>query len=164
MHIGTGDLLILAAVLLWGVYALAGRRVMQQHSVLGTTALATALAWPLSLPWALLERSWERMQWTPGVAAGLVYAAVFASVAAMLAWNRAVRLAGPAHAAAAMNMLPVYGLLVSVWVLHEPFHGYQGLGGAMVVAGCLWATLSPSAGTGPVQSGRTAIKGGSRAR
>jgi drug/metabolite transporter (DMT)-like permease len=137
---------------------------MQQRSVVGTTALATALALPLTLPWALLERSWERMEWTVGVAGGLVYVAVFASVAAMLAWNRAVRLAGPAHAAAAMNMMPLYALLVSVWVLHEPFHGYQGVGGAMVVAGCLWATLSPTIRTKPVQTGKAAISGGSKAR
>ncbi|WP_293391945.1 DMT family transporter [Nevskia sp.] len=164
MHFGTGDLLILIAVVLWGVYSLAGRQVMQQRSVIGTTALATALALPLSLPLALLERSWERMEWTVGVAGGLVYVAVFASVVAMLAWNRAVRLAGPAHAAAAMNMMPLYALLVSVWVLHEPFHGYQGVGGAMVVAGCLWATLAPTIRAKPVQTGSAAISGGSKAR
>ena len=158
LRFGVGDLLILLAVLLWAVYSLAGRKVMRQHSVIGTTALATGLALPLSLPWALIEHSWDRVEWTPGLIGGLVYVAVFASVVAMLAWNRAVNLAGPAHAAVAMNMMPLYALASSVFLLHEPFHLYQGIGGAMVIAGCVWATLAP------VQSGSAAINGGSSVR
>ena len=144
LHFGIGDVLMLLAVLLWAVYSLIGRKVMQQRSVIGTTALATGLALPLSLPWALIEHSWDRVQWTAGLFGGLVYVAVFASVVAMLAWNRAVNLAGPAHASAAMNMMPLYALATSVFLLNEPFHLYQGMGGAMVVAGCLWATLAPA--------------------
>tara|TARA_R110000787_G_scaffold235621_7_gene342385 strand:- start:285 stop:1247 length:963 start_codon:yes stop_codon:yes gene_type:complete len=158
-----GDLLILIAVLLWAVYALAGRKVMQQNSVISTTALATGLALPLSLPWALLEHSRESVEWTVGLASGLVYVAVFASVVAMLAWNRAVNLAGPAHAAAAMNMMPLYALASSVYLLHESFELYQGLGGAMVIAGCLWATLAPVR-TAPVQSGSMEISKGSTSK
>ena len=66
-----GDLLILIAVLLWAVYALAGRKVMQQNSVISTTALATGLALPLSLPWALLEHSRESVEWTVGLRGGI---------------------------------------------------------------------------------------------
>ncbi|MGQ0696893.1 MAG: DMT family transporter [Panacagrimonas sp.] len=158
LRFGVGDLLILLAVLLWAVYSLAGRKVMQQRSVIGTTALATGLALPLSLPWALIEHSWDRVEWSAGLMGGLIYVAVFASVVAMLAWNRAVSLAGPAHASAAMNMMPLYALASSVFLLHEPFHLYQGIGGAMVIAGCLWATLAP------VQSGSVATNGGSSVR
>jgi drug/metabolite transporter (DMT)-like permease len=163
LRFGRGDLLILIAVLLWAVYSLAGRRVMQQRSVIGTTALATGLALPLSLPWALIEHSWASVEWTAGLWGGLIYVAVFASVVAMLAWNRAVNLAGPAHAAAAMNMMPLYALASSVFLLHEPFHLYQGIGGMMVIAGCLWATLAPTRGAAD-QSESVAIKDGSTTR
>lgn len=163
LRFGTGDLLILIAVLLWAVYSLAGRKVMQQRSVIGTTALATGLALPLSLPWALLEHSWARVEWTAGLVGGLIYVAVFASVVAMLAWNRAVNLAGPAHASAAMNMMPLYALASSVFLLDEPFHLYQGIGGVMVIAGCLWATLAPVRAA-PVQSGSAAVSEGSGVR
>lgn len=138
LRFGSGDLLVLLAVILWAVYALAGRRVMQQHSVVGTTALVTALAVPISLPWVLVERAWSDVVWTPGLIAGLGYVAVFASVVAMLAWNRAVSLAGPAHAAAAMNMMPLYALLSSL-ALREPVGIAHALGGAMIIGGCLWA-------------------------
>ncbi|MGQ0619874.1 MAG: DMT family transporter [Panacagrimonas sp.] len=163
LRFGAGDLLILVAVLLWAVYSLAGREVMRSGSVIGTTALATGLALPLSLPWALIEHSWASVEWTAGVWGGLIYVAVFASVVAMLAWNRAVNLAGAAHAAAAMNMMPLYALASSVFLLHEPFHLYQGVGGALVIAGCLWATLTPPSAA-PVQSGSSAINGGSKIR
>lgn len=158
-----GDLLILIAVLLWAVYSLAGRKVMQQGSVIGTTALATGLALPLSLPWALIEHSWASVEWTASLWGGLIYVAVFASVVAMLAWNRAVDMAGPVHAAAAMNMMPLYALASSVFLLHESFHLYQGVGGMMVIAGCLWATLGPKRAV-PLQSGSAAINDGSKIR
>lgn len=158
-----GDLLILLAVLFWAVYALAGRQVMRDNSVVSTTALATGLALPLSLPWVLMERSYETVELTPGLGAALVYVAVFGSVVAMLAWNRAINLAGPAQAAAAMNMLPLYALASSVYFLHEPFELYQGFGGAMVIAGCLWATLAPVRAA-PVQSGSIEISKGSTSK
>lgn len=137
-----GDLLILTAVLLWGVYSLAARRVMQRQTVIRATAAATTLAVPLSLGWVALDPGATAVQWSHGVVAGLAYVAIFASVVAMLSWNRAVSLAGPAHAAAAMNMMPVYALAVSVAVLGESLHLYQLVGGAIVIAGCLAGTLS----------------------
>lgn len=142
LRVQRGDLLILGAVLLWGVYSLAARRVMQTRPVIHTTALATGLAIPISLVWVLLDRSWNEVHWSGGTVAGLAYVAVFASVVAMLSWNRAVQLAGPAQAAAAMNMMPVYALAVSVTVLHEPLQLHQLVGGLTVIAGCLLGTLS----------------------
>lgn len=143
LRFGRGDLLVLLAVFLWAVYSLAGRRVMQQRSVVATTAAATVLALPLSIPWIVIEGAWESVEWTGGVIGGVVYVAVFASVVAMLAWNRAVALAGPTTAAAAMNMMPLYALLSSL-ALNESLHAAQAVGGAMIIAGCLWATLAPA--------------------
>lgn len=148
-----GDMLILIAVVLWGVYSLAARRVMQRQGVVRATATATTLAVPLSLGWALADTSgWAAVRWSGEALAGLAYVAIFASVVAMLAWNRAVALAGPAHAAVAMNMMPVYALAVSSAVLGEVLHPYQLVGGAIVMAGCLMGTVSGGGST--VQPGK----------
>jgi drug/metabolite transporter (DMT)-like permease len=143
LEFNTGDLLVLGAVVLWGAFALAGRRAMQRSPVVRTTARATLMAVPLCLAWASWEQSWDAVAWTGEVVAGVAYAAIVASVIGMLAWNRAVLLSGPAEAAAGMNMLPVYALIVSVALLHEPVHLYHVIGGVVVVAGCLLGTLSP---------------------
>lgn len=142
LRLGRGDLLVLVAVVLWAVYSLAARKVMQDRSVIDSTALVTALALPLAAPWIVMEGSWRQVEWTAGLLAGVAYVAVFASVVAMLAWNRAVSLVGAASAAASMNMLPLYALLSSL-VLREPLQAAQAAGGVMIVAGCLWAALSP---------------------
>lgn len=159
-----GDVLILVAVLLWGVYSLAARRVMQTRPVLHTTALATGLAIPISLFWVLLDRSWSEVEWSGGAVAGLAYVAVFASVVAMLSWNRAVQLAGPAQAAAAMNMMPVYALAVSVTVLNEPLQFYQFVGGVIVIAGCLLGTLSAAQARKGAQATNAPSSSGTPAR
>jgi len=152
-----GDMLVLIAVVLWGVYSLAARRVMQREGVVRATAMATTVAVPLSLGWALADPGGAAsVHWSGEVIAGLAYVAVFASVVAMLSWNRAVSLAGPAHAAAAMNMMPVYALTVSSAVLGEGLHVYQLVGGAIVMAGCLMGTVSGSGSADQPDKARSA--------
>jgi drug/metabolite transporter (DMT)-like permease len=153
LEFDTGDLLVLCAVVLWGAFALAGRRAMQRSPVVRTTARATLMAVPLCLAWVSAEQSWHGVAWTGELAAGIAYAAIVASVIGMLAWNRAVLLSGAAEAAAGMNMLPVYALIVSVVLLHEPVHLYHAVGGVVVVAGCLLGTLSPAPAAAKARSG-----------
>ena len=50
---------------------------------------------------------------------------------AMLAWNEAVRRVGLGY------MLPVYGALLGVTALGEPFGPAQIVGGALILAGSL---------------------------
>lgn len=149
-----GDLLVLGAVLVWGAYSLIARRVFQRRPLLEATALATTVAVPLTLAWVGLDGSSSSANWSAGLAAAVAYAAVFASVIGMLAWNRAVKLAGPAQAAAAMNMLPVYVLALSVVVLREPPQLHEAVGGLVVVLGCLFGTLA--GGAAPARTDTTA--------
>ena len=68
-----------------------------------------------------------------------IYIGVFASVVAYLAWNEGVRRVGPGKATAFYNMLPVYGTLLGVFFLHEPFGPAQLVGGALIIGGSLLA-------------------------
>lgn len=143
LNLGIGDALIFLAVILWGVFSLSARVVMKTRSVLSATTIATVMAVGLSAPWAVIDGLRHPVQWSPGVIGGLLYVALFASLVAFLAWNRAVQTVGPAQASAGMNILPLYALLVSVYVLGEPLHAYQIGGGALVIFGSALATLGP---------------------
>jgi len=68
-------------------------------------------------------------------------------VIAMLAWNEAVRRVGPGNVTAFYNMLPVYGALLGVLVLGEPFGPAQLVGGGLIIAGSLvstWGDFRPA--------------------
>ena len=55
LGINIGDLVIVGAVTLWGLYSVVGRRVMQHRSALSATAFSTFLG----LPFLCLAAAWE---------------------------------------------------------------------------------------------------------
>ena len=107
--------------------------------MLSATLLSTWMGLPLLLPAAALEWQARPPNLTLPVVLGVVYIAIFPSVIAFLAWNESIRIAGPVRATALYNMLPVYGSLLGVGLLGEPFAWAQLLGGALVIAGSLFA-------------------------
>ena len=143
LHFNRGDILLLVAMVLWGGYSIAGREVMRRRSVLSVTTLTSALSLLMVAPWGLWELSTGAPQFTPRVWQALVFLALFVGVGALLAWNVGVKAVGAAEAMAFMNMTPVYTVLLSTLLLHEPMRGYQLAGAVLVVGGSLLAALGP---------------------
>lgn len=137
----TGDLIMLAAVMTWGLYSVLLRRWMVP--VPGLILLAAMLLFgvPLLLPFYL----WEYQQTGPMpltlVTLGAVaYTAVMASLVAYLVWNNGVRVLGPATASLFSYLMPVFAALLSVMLLGEQLHLYHLLGGTLTFCGLLLAT------------------------
>lgn len=143
LHFNAGDLLLLGAMVLWAAYSIAGREVMRRRSVLSVTAITSALSLVMVLPWGLWEFATGEPRFTPQVWQALAFIAVFVGVGALLAWNTGVKAVGAAEAMAFMNMTPVYTVLLSTLLLHEPMRLYQLAGAVLVVGGSLLAALGP---------------------
>jgi drug/metabolite transporter (DMT)-like permease len=138
-RLNVGDLLVLAAVVTWGAYSVMSRIVTRTRSALTATALSTWFGLPLLWLAAALEWRTRPPALSLTVMLAAIYIGVFASVVAYLAWNEGVRRVGPGKATAFYNMLPVYGTLLGVFFLHEPFGPAQGVGGALIIGGSLLA-------------------------
>lgn len=138
-----GDLAILGGVLMWAGYSVAGRVVMRERSALSVTTVTSALSLLMVAPWGLWEWHSAAPQFTPMVWAGLAYIGAFVGVGALLAWNYGVKTLGPAEAMAFMNMTPIYAVLASTLLLHEPMRGHQIAGAVLVLGGSLLAALGP---------------------
>jgi drug/metabolite transporter (DMT)-like permease len=138
--VNPGDLLVLAAVTLWGVYSVLGRLALARRGTFWVTGLSTALAVPL----LLVPAGFEVSRAAPALDATLVVAVLYIgagpSFVAFLAWNEGVRRLGPGGAMSFFNTLPVYIGILSWLALGEEPGASQWLGGALVVAGCLLAT------------------------
>ena len=67
----------------------------------------------------------------------LLYAALGPSLIAQVFFMRGVELIGPGRAGIFMNLVPVFGALMAVLLLGEPFATYHAAGLALVLGG-IW--------------------------
>jgi len=140
-----GDLVMLAAVMTWGLYSVLLRRWM--IPVPGLTLLTAMLLCgvPLLLPVYLWEYSHTGPMPLTLVTLGAVsYTALLASLFAYLAWNNGVRILGPATASLFSYLMPVFTALLGVLLLGEHLHWYHLLGGTLTFSGLLLATRRAS--------------------
>ncbi len=129
-----GDLLVVAAMLVWTAYTLVGRRLTTPPVT--ATAVQAVFAVILLAPFVLIFG----LQLPTDAAgfAGLAYIVLFPSVGAYALWNLGARSLGPARAGVFLNLLPVFTVLISVLLGQELTPALIG-GGALVVAG-IWLT------------------------
>ncbi|HWQ61107.1 MAG TPA: DMT family transporter, partial [Negativicutes bacterium] len=106
VRVNAGDVIILAAVIVWGVYAVAGKQVMRQQSALSATAYSTFIGTPLLALLAVLELQSISANFTLEVVLSLLYIGVVPSAIGFYAWNAAVARLGPNSAAVFYNTLP----------------------------------------------------------
>ena len=77
MRGNVGDLIVLVAVTLWGLYSVLGRQVMRYRSALSTTALSVFLGLPL----LLLAAAWEVQTFPVSVRREVILAVLYIGVA-----------------------------------------------------------------------------------
>lgn len=136
-----GDLIMLAAVLSWGLYSVLLQR--WGMPIPGLTLMAAMLLCgvPLLLPFFLWELTRVGAMPVSWQAAGAVaYTAVFASLLAYVAWNNGVKVMGPATASLFSYLTPVFTALLGVVLLGEGLHWYHLAGGLLTFGGLIVAT------------------------
>jgi drug/metabolite transporter (DMT)-like permease len=149
-----GDVWVLGAVLSWAVYTvlLSRRPAGVDPIVLLAALVAVGLAW--IAPFYVLEVvRGARMTWDAVTAGSVLYVALFASLAAYGAWNRAVGEVGANRAGVFLHLMPAFGTVLAVTLLGESFRAFQGLGIALILGG---VTLAGTAG--PARPTRAAAR------
>lgn len=136
-EINTGDLLMLGAVILYAGYTIALRYKPAIHwkslmSVLSIAALITSLpflAWEVSSGAAIWPdtRGW----------AIVLYIAVFPSVVSQLFYVQAVDLIGANRAGLFINLVPIFGTILSIIILGEELELYH-IAALVMVLGGIW--------------------------
>jgi drug/metabolite transporter (DMT)-like permease len=135
LALNPGDLLLLGGALLWALYTvlLKWRPPLRPLSFLFTIVAAAAA---FTLPFYLWEIS---AGGTMAVSARTVltigYLAIFPSIVAYICWNHAVAVVGPNVAGFFNPLIPVFGTLLAVSLLGEPFRPYHLAGFALVLGG-----------------------------
>ncbi len=142
LDLNFGDALMLAAVVGYAGYTVALRFKPDIHWQSLMIAL-TAGAFITSIPFALAEaqagasimpdaRGW----------AIVLYTAIFPSILAQIFYVRGVELIGANRTGLFVNLVPVFGTLMSVLLLGEEFHLYHAVALALVLGGIWLAETS----------------------
>jgi drug/metabolite transporter (DMT)-like permease len=148
-HVNVGDLYILLAVVLWGLYSVISRRATRSHSVFSVTAISTWIGLPLFLGAAAVGTEPVTINWSWHLVLAVFYIGIFPSGVAFLSWNEGVRRVGANRAMVFYNMLPVYGSILGVILLGESLGAEHFIGGGLILVGSLiaiWPELKTTAG------------------
>lgn len=130
-----GDLMILVAVVLYAGYTI-GLRERPQISGLSMLAGMALAAFVTSLPLMIWEIADGGFIWPTGAGLlTLVYVSVGVAFASQWFYMRGVELIGPGRAGVFVNLVPVFGAIMAVVLLGEPFAAYHVVALMLVVGG-----------------------------
>ncbi len=142
LDVNFGDLLMLVGVIVYSAYTVALRFKPAIHWQ-SLMIVLTAVALITSLPFV----AWE-FQAGSGIApdglgwALVAYTAIFPSILAQVFYIRGVELIGANRAGLFINLVPIFGTLLSILILREAFHVYHGVAMALVLGGIWLAETS----------------------
>jgi drug/metabolite transporter (DMT)-like permease len=139
-----GDLLVLCATILWALYTLYSKDLMERNSVLKVTAWMMVTSAPLlvlvSVP-DLISQDWRAVSAQSWL--GLLYSAVLAIGIGYVIWNTGVRRLGSARTAIYSYLTPLVSVIVSRIVLGESMRLLQALGAVAILLGVALGRYRP---------------------
>jgi drug/metabolite transporter (DMT)-like permease len=136
----SGDLFILGAALSWAAYSILLRHFAVPLGSFALLAVLSAIGLALCIPFCVWEFvSGERIFWSFGVFAAIIYVGIFPSVIATIFWNEAVTRVGAGTAGIFFNLVPVFAVLMAITVLAETMTLFQLIGMGMIFIG-IWLT------------------------
>ena len=132
-----GDLWMLAACCLYAGYTVALRGRPAVPGLVFFAALA-GVALLTSVPLVAYEIATGTVTWpTPRGWLIVLYVGLFPSFVSQVLFMRGVELIGPGRAGLFVNLVPIFGALLAVLILSEPFAAYHALGLTLVLGG-IW--------------------------
>lgn len=144
-----GDLVMLAAAILWSCYAIFSRPLLKHYSPLKLTAWAQILGSIMIIPIGF--RQMAAVDWAHLPVLGWTWVLFFAWLAGVygyVVWYRGVRVIGSSKTMLFQYVVPPVALVVAYLVLHEAPSMLQTLGVIVTLAGVNIASMARSPGTG----------------
>ena len=142
LDLNSGDAIMLIALVVYAGYTVALRYKPAIHwkSLMLALCIAALIS---SLPFAAWEIATDRAIWPDARGWGVVaYTAILPSILSQAFYIRGVELIGANRAGLFINLVPIFGTLLSIMILGEDFHLYHAAALAMVLGGIALAEYS----------------------
>jgi len=148
LSLNRGDIWILVALVIYGIYAAMFRMRPATHPMsflVATMGLGSVMILPFYL-WEFAEGA--RIEGGLPAWLTLAYVAIFPSFVAYLFFNRGIELIGAARAGQSWHLMPVFGSILAVLFLGETFYIYHGVGMVLIALGIVLASIRGGAAVG----------------
>lgn len=133
-----GNLILLCAMITWGLYSILGKTVMKKYSSLETTAIGIFFGTILFFVGAIAEQFWTLpIMREPAFWVNIIYMGIFVTVFGFLFYFLGIKNLGASNSAVFISLVPVFGTLFSILILHESLFWTFILGLALVVVGII---------------------------
>jgi drug/metabolite transporter (DMT)-like permease len=130
--INLGDGLMLMATFAYALYSALLKRWKIPFSAMQLLYLQVLVAIVVQLPLFLTSPGYGL---NTGNISLVIYACLFASIAAPLAWMSGIKHLGPSRNSIFFNLMPILTALIAMLVLGESLHAFHYVGGAITVLG-----------------------------
>ncbi|MDN4095462.1 DMT family transporter [Brevibacillus agri] len=134
LQFNTGDLWMLAAVGVWGLYSICSKWAMTKTSPMMSILYSAVFGLAILLPFNLADFTVSNLN--ASFVGSLLYTGVISTVVCMVLWNIGVQKLGATTSGIFLNFNPIFTSLLAFLFLGEQLTWMQGVGGIMVIAGC----------------------------
>jgi len=138
LRFNKGDLYMMGAVCIWGLYSVCSRWAMQKTSPLMATFFSGAIGVVLLLPFNAADFSIT--EFNVSFMVSILYTGVVSTVVCMVLWNIGVQKLGATEAGLFLNFNPIFTALLASVFLHEKWSWMQVIGSLVVILGCILFT------------------------
>lgn len=133
-HFNTGDLWMLSAVCVWGIYSICSKWAMKNTSALMSTLYSAIFGLLILLPLNISDFTVTHINQSFIVA--IIYTGVISTVVCMVLWNLGVQKLGATTAGIFLNFNPIFTSILAFLFLDEKITWIQGIGSGIVIIGC----------------------------
>jgi len=144
LSVAQGDVIMLAAVVLYALYSVLLRRKPDVHPLsilVYTFGLGVLMLLPVYI--------WEHhavgpVPTTPDALLAIGYVAAFPGVVAYFCWNYGVATIGPNRTGLFINLIPIFATVLAIGWLGESLRGFHALGMAAIFGGMILFNRRPA--------------------
>lgn len=133
-HFNLGDLWMLAAVCVWGIYSVCNKWAMKTTSPLMATLYSGIFGLLILLPFNLRDFTISNVDHS--FILSLLYTGFISTVVCMVLWGIGIQKLGATTSGVFLNFNPIFTALLAFLFLGESISWTQGIGGLIVIIGC----------------------------
>ncbi|KIL80081.1 DMT family transporter [Bacillus badius] len=135
LQFNAGDLWMIGAISVWGLYSILSRWAMKETSSLMATLYSGVFGLLILLPFNVFDFAISSID--QSFIVSILYTGVVSTVICMVLWNSCTQKLGATAAGVFLNFNPIFTVILSFLFLGEQLSIIQSIGGCLVIAGCI---------------------------
>ncbi len=134
LHFNTGDLWMLAAVCVWGIYSVCSKWALTKTSPMMSILYSAIFGLMLLIPFNVTDFTVTNIN--SAFIRSILFTGVISTVVCMVLWNIGIQKVGATTSGIFLNFNPIFTSILAFIILGEQMTWIQGVGSCIVIAGC----------------------------